>query len=133
MSRSRLVARRTWMQGGAETPACVLYAGPGTTPDICDSECRPAELLFAAGANAASPAVLLVDATLAARVNDVHDMPGHAVIVATDDGAAQALGDRTELSLAGVADAAARHAVIEAACQAATAQFAVAQFEEEFH
>jgi HD-GYP domain-containing protein (c-di-GMP phosphodiesterase class II) len=120
------------MKGGTETPACVLYARPGTTCDLCGSPYRPAHELLAAD-TATTPSVLLVDAGLVERIRDPHSVPEHAVIVATDEQAAAALGRRAELSLAGISDAATRRTVFQAACQAAIAQFKIAQFEEEFH
>jgi HD-GYP domain-containing protein (c-di-GMP phosphodiesterase class II) len=110
----------------------VLYARPGTACDICDSPVRPAEELLATG-DAAGPSVLLVDAELVERIRDPRAVPEHAVIVALDEYAAAELGKRAEMSLAGFKGASARRAIFHAACQAAVAQYTIAQFEQEFH
>jgi HD-GYP domain-containing protein (c-di-GMP phosphodiesterase class II) len=120
------------MEGATGTPACVVYAGRGAARDVCDSSCRPADELLVPGA-AAAPAVLLADTALAERINDPRAVPEHVVIVAADEGASASLGRRAEHSLAGVADAAARRAIVDAACHAAVAQFTIGQFEGEFH
>jgi HD-GYP domain-containing protein (c-di-GMP phosphodiesterase class II) len=112
--------------------ACNVYAGTGIASDGFDPPCRPAQQLLAAGADVTSPAVLLVDATLAEQIGGAPALPAHVVIVATDEAAAAVLGRRATLSLAGVADEAARRTVLHAACQAAVARFAVTQSDAEF-
>src|SRR6476659_5040604 len=89
---------------GQDAPACVLYSATGIASDICHSRCRPAEEMFAAGNVRTSPSVLLVDATLVARIADARALPDHVVIVATDAEAEAALGGRVEISLAGVTE-----------------------------
>jgi HD-GYP domain-containing protein (c-di-GMP phosphodiesterase class II) len=118
--------------GGRETPVCVLYSGSGVASTSCDLPCRPADELFASDADAASPTVLLVDATLVARVTDPRAVPNHAVIVAADDAAEAALGSRADLSLVGIDEAEARREILHSACQTAVVRFAVMQSEEEF-
>ena len=120
------------MDGETVTPACVLYARAGTACDVCDSPYRPADELLTA-ATIMTPSVLLVDATLAERIHDPRSVPEHAIIVATDEQAAAALGKRAALSLAGMTDVAARRAIFHAACQEASAEYTIAQFEDEFH
>ena len=115
-----------------DSPACVLYHGPGIASDSVDSPSRPAEELIGAGAVATSAAVLLVDAGLVERIGDARAIPPHVVVVATDEVAEVALGRRAEISLVGIADAAARRAILRAACHAASARSAVTQFEAEF-
>ena len=113
--------------------ACVLYHGPANPPDSPDSPWRPAEELLAAGpATTGSPAVLLVDASLLEHIGDSRAVRDDIVIVATDVDAEAALGHRADLSLAGIRDSAARHAVLHAASQLATARFAAVQSGEEF-
>jgi len=101
------------MDGETVTPACVLYARPGTACDVCDSRYRPADELLTA-ATIMTPSVLLVDATLAERIRDPRSVPEHAIIVATDEQAATALGKRAALSLAGMTEVAARRALFAA-------------------
>ena len=74
-----------------------------------------------------------MDAGLVERIGEARTVPDHVVIVATDARAEAALGRRAHISLAGTADAAARRAILHAACQAAIARFTVTQFEAEFH
>ena len=119
------------MEVATDTLACAVYAAPGTACDI-GVPCQPADELFAADDRTA-PAVLLVDAGLVDRAANPHALPAHVVLVATDERAEAILGRRAEHSLAGVTHAAARHAILHAACQAAVAEFTIAQFEEEFH
>jgi HD-GYP domain-containing protein (c-di-GMP phosphodiesterase class II) len=121
------------MEGGTETPVCVLYAGPRVTTGDGDLPCRPAGELLADRAAITWASVLLVDEELVERIRDLHTLPEHAVVVAADARAAAALGPRAEISLAGIADPAARHAILHAACNEAIARFAVADFEAEFH
>src|ERR1700716_1393450 len=113
-------------------PACVLYHGSASPPDDLDSPWRPAGELLPAGPVTASPAVLLVDASLLERLGDSRAVPDDVVVVATDNDTEAALGRRAELSLAGISDAAARQMVLQAACQLAAARFAARQSEEEF-
>jgi len=110
----------------------VLYGGSSIASDSCDAPCRPAEQLLAADTEATSASVLLVDATLVARVRDARALPDQTVIVATDSAAETALGRRAQISLAGITDASARRAILHAACEAAVARFAVGQSEAEF-
>src|SRR4051812_8340533 len=105
------------VQVGGDMPSCVLYHGTATPPESSDSPSRPVEELLAAGPVAASPAVLLVDVSLLARIGDARAVPDHVIVVATDEQAEAALGRRAEFSLAGIPDAAARRAVLHAACQ----------------
>ncbi|HEX7979117.1 MAG TPA: HD domain-containing phosphohydrolase [Gemmatimonadaceae bacterium] len=121
------------MEHGKETPTCVVYAGRDVACNIYGAPCRPADVLLEDGVAARSPAVLLMDDKLIARIGAVHALPEHVVIVATDAPAAAALGERAELSFAGVEAVSDRRAILHAACQTAIAQFMVAQFEEEFH
>src|SRR3954451_23001521 len=99
-------------EGGREPSTCVLYNGTGIASDSCDPPCRPADQLLAAGAAVTSPSVLLVDAALVERIADARALPDHIVIVATDATAQAELGRRAEMSVAGIADALARHAII---------------------
>ena len=110
--------------------ACVTYHGPGIEPDASGARWRPAEELFA-GVN--SPAVLLVDASLLERVGDARSLPNHVVIVAADRSAHDALGRRAEMSVAAIADEAARREVLHAACLLATARFAATHSDDLFH
>jgi HD-GYP domain-containing protein (c-di-GMP phosphodiesterase class II) len=118
--------------GRRDAPACVLYSGFDVASESCDALCRPAEQLLADGAAATLPSVLLVDATLVARVGDAHAVAHHVVIVAADQAAEAALGRRADISLAGMTDAAARRAILSAACQTAIARFSVMLSEAEF-
>ena len=119
-------------EGARHAHTCVLYRSPRISSNSLDSPSRSADELLAADA-VATAAVLLVDASLLERLGDSRDVPDHVVMVATDEAAETALGRRAQISLAGIADAAARRAILRAACEAADARFAVAQFEEEFH
>ena len=120
-------------EGARDAPTCVLYHGPGIASDSFDSPSRPADQLLAADTDVTSPSVLLVDAKLVDRIGDARAVPDHVVIVATDGAAAAELGRRADVSLAGIADAAGRRAIVHAACQTAIARFEVEQFEAEFH
>ena len=115
-----------------DAPTCETYGGWGNASDSGDPPCRPADQLLTAGTVITSPSVLLVDSTLVERVDDAGAVPREVVIVATDELAASALGRRAELSIAGIVDAAARRAILRAACQIAIARFAVTQAESEF-
>ena len=64
-------------------PACVLYHGSASPPDDPDSPWRPVEELLSAGPVTASPAVLLVDASLLERLGDSRAVPDDVVVVAT--------------------------------------------------
>ena len=110
--------------------ACVLYYGPGIEPDASGARWRPADELFA---GVTSPAVLLVDASLIERVADARSLPNSVVIVAADRSAHDALGRRAEMSVAAIADEAARREVLNAACLLATARSAATHSEKEFH
>ena len=114
-----------------DTPECVLFSGLGVASDG-ESPHQPADQLLTAGNGSTTASVLLVDALLVDRVGDASALPEHVVIVATDERATAALGRRAELSLAGIADRAARRAMIHAACQLAIARFAVTTSEAEF-
>src|SRR5687768_18382127 len=118
--------------GGRDAPTCKLYHGPGIASDSFDSPSQPADQLLAAGAAVNSPSVLLVDAKLVDRIGDARAVPDHVVIVATDEAAQAELGRRADVSLAGIADAAARRAIVHAACQTAVARMAVSQSDAEF-
>ena len=117
---------------GEHRPACVLYHGPANPPGGATSPWRPAEELLAGGPATASPAVLLVDSSLLERIGDPRAVRDDVVIVATDKDAGTALGHRADLSLADIPNAAARHAVLRAASQLATARFAAVQSADEF-
>ena len=113
-------------------PPCVLYHGTSPSSDGFALPSRPAEELLEAGLTTTSPAVLLVDASLLARVGDARGVPDHVVIVAADKDAEAALGHRAALSVAGILDAAARREVLRAACQLAAARLRAAHSEAEF-
>lgn len=118
---------------GQDAPPCILYSAPGVASDICNSRCLPADELLAAGDVRTSPAVLFVDKTLVARIADARALPGHVVIVSTDAAAEAALGERVEISLAGVTEALVRNAIVTVACRTAVARFEVAQFDAELN
>jgi HD-GYP domain-containing protein (c-di-GMP phosphodiesterase class II) len=73
-----------------------------------------------------------VDASLLERIGDPRTVRDDVVIVATDEDAEAALGRRADLSLAGIADSAARRQVLHAARQLAAARLAAVHSTEEF-
>ena len=91
---------------------CALYVRPGSGLDALQPALSetgitvyPAEsLLRGAPGSAPGPAVLLVDHELAGHLPGFSDLPGHATIVAGDDGAENALGEAADLSIALIAD-----------------------------
>jgi len=115
-----------------DAPTCVMYAGRGIASDNGELPRRPAEELLGSATVVTSASVLLVDGSLVERVGDASAVPDHVVIVATDEPAASTLGRRADLSIAGITDAAARRAVLRAACEVATARIAATRSEAEF-
>lgn len=120
------------VEDGRGAPACLVYHGAGIKPGGVDASWRSADELFGPGAAAPSPAVLLVDASLLERIASSRTIPDHAVVVATDKPSEDALGDRADIALAGIEDAAAKHIVLHAARQLATARWSAKHAEQEF-
>jgi HD-GYP domain-containing protein (c-di-GMP phosphodiesterase class II) len=69
------------------------------------------------------PGVLLVDASMLARVGELRNVPRHVVIVAADAHAQATLGRRAHISVADVPDGVARRRLLRAACQLSCARF----------
>ncbi|HEU4993971.1 MAG TPA: hypothetical protein VFT29_04100, partial [Gemmatimonadaceae bacterium] len=106
-----------------DSTACVIYHGPGTSPDGY-ATWRPAEDLFAAPSLAASPAVLVMDASLLSRVDALAHLPRQVVIVAADPAIAATLGARADLSIEGLPAGNIRDRLLRVACALAGARLA---------
>lgn len=105
--------------------SCIVYGGGGADAGELVT-LRPAAELFDGLERNGGPTVLLMDASLLARVDDIRHLPRHVVIVAADPAAAARLGARAHLSLAGVSGAP-RDRVMRAACELAQARLQTRQ------
>jgi HD-GYP domain-containing protein (c-di-GMP phosphodiesterase class II) len=76
---------------------------------------RSADELFAKGGGGNEPAVLLMDASMLARIDDVRRLPRYVAVVAADAPTANELGERAHASLVGIQDVAKRTSVLRKA------------------
>ncbi len=90
-------------------------AGKPYLAGLEDVKVLSADELFAEPAACISAAILLVDASMLDHAADLARLPSHLVVVAADDAAEQALGERADLSLAGMSDPADRQRILRTA------------------
>lgn len=100
----------------------ILFLGPHFNTECFGSaladECttvRPAGELLKDPHRCIEPAVLIADQWLAMEPGDAVALPGHVVVIAMDQGAADVLGDAADLSLAGLPDVSSRLALLRTA------------------
>jgi HD-GYP domain-containing protein (c-di-GMP phosphodiesterase class II) len=106
---------------------CIVYHGAGAEPSLFEAGAPVAmqwravdELL--AHADADKPAILLADTSVLEHAPALRDAAPHIVVVAADAEAAVSLGDRIDISIAELSDAACRAGVLTAACQLAASR-----------
>lgn len=107
-------------------PVCNVYHGTGSTPESFTksrAEWRPADELLALRRHGKEAAVLLVDASMLDRAEEIRKLPSCVIVVANDVASEQALGARATLSVAELARGPARSRVLRAACAYATASY----------
>lgn len=105
-------------------PACVIYYGPSIVPDAAHAASwRAANSLLENGPGDDS-ALLIVDAALLERRDELRKLPRRVVLVAADEVVRTTLGNRSPISIAGLHDLAARNRVVAAGCLLACARSA---------
>jgi HD-GYP domain-containing protein (c-di-GMP phosphodiesterase class II) len=111
----------TSADGKPRALGCPVYHG-GEPPAITGTaDWRPVEELLAADPPP-DVAVVIVDRSMLGHVERFRRMHRSVVVVAADQEAATALGDRARVSMIGVSDPAARLGVLEASCELACAR-----------
>ncbi len=117
---------------------CTLYHGGESTPDVLGPVSatgqrtpvvwRAADELLTAPESIEEPAVVLVDrALLDHRIAALLALPGHIVVVAMDEASERELGDRVDMSSAGVGSACGRARLLTAATELAASRSTAAR------
>ena len=114
-------------------------AAPGAEPhDV--TVWRSADELLAGRSLGTHSAVLLADEAMVDHLVELRDLPAHVIVIATDEAAGTALGQRVDVSLVGVDHPVARSRVLDAARKLAVSRLRaiglareIEQIDDEFH